>query len=286
MAGVTSTGLLFWPGFGVWALPSTLMDSGHLAAEPLGMAQAVPPRGVTGRRPDAEGDHEPEGHDDMDGWVRERAVIYQPHPPREPGHRHPPFWVDVNREVRVWIFEFIPSTALLPLAGPLHRELTLQPSCFFLALQPQNCPNLGSLVPAPKVPRATKPMSARQNSIYSSLVMGIHTKAFFPGTPYLLRWPSGAPGSFGHCLLARGKAGQRQRLSAARKGITPLCGQPAPSVVATSSSVMGCIGHGGSQHRPGTCQGQGGDRRDAGDVWCGLLVRHDLPGAPVVGSLP
>lgn len=147
-----------------------------------------------GSEPDAEGDQEPEGDDDMDGWLRERAVIYQPHPPREPGHRHPLFWVDVNREVRVWIFEFIPSTALLPLAGPLHRELTLQPICFFLAPQPWNCPNLGSLVPAPKVPQATKPMSARQNSIHSSLVVGIHTKAFFfswdPVSPKVAKWGS------------------------------------------------------------------------------------------------
>lgn len=48
------------------------------------------------------------------------------------GNRHPPFWIYVNREVRVWIFGFIPCAALLPPAGPQHRELTLQPSCFFL----------------------------------------------------------------------------------------------------------------------------------------------------------
>lgn len=143
----------------------------------------------------------------------------------------------------------------------------------FLDPQPQNCPNLGSLVPAPKVTRATKPMSARQNSIHSSLVVGIHTKAFFffffAVTLYLLRWPSGAPVSFEHWLLARGKAGWRQRLSAARKGITPLCGQPALSVVATSPSVMGgTVGASAGQGHAKGKVGTGGMQGTCGAVSC------------------
>lgn len=138
------------------------------------MAQAGTSSWSHGSEPDAEGDQEPEGDDDMDGWLRERAVIYQLHPPRAQSTF---FWVDVNREVRVY-FLSLSQALLLSLAA--HRT-GADPPTHLLFLAPSH-----GIVPTwahwcqPCWCHTSHKAHVSQAEQYGHLLaLGIHTKPFF-----------------------------------------------------------------------------------------------------------
>lgn len=91
--------------------------------------------------------------------------------------------------------------------GHCHRELTLQPSCPFLAPQPRNCPSPGLTGASPQSGTSHKaqvPMSAGQSSCTVPSSSGDACKSLYllgprpstcPPVPPQ-RWPSGAPVSF------------------------------------------------------------------------------------------
>ena len=77
-------------------------------------------------RLDAEGGQEPEGDEDMDGQVREQTYL-SPTLPSGAGAQTPSLLSRCEQGGEGLDFGFLASATLLPLAGPLHRELTCQP---------------------------------------------------------------------------------------------------------------------------------------------------------------